>query len=87
MTFCRPTGTGPPVRLSLRGTCTPTQLPNTLETLRAALAGRYDIQRELGRGGMATVYLAHDLHHDRPVALKVVLPELAASIGNDRFQR
>ncbi|PYP40019.1 MAG: hypothetical protein DMD43_09480, partial [Gemmatimonadetes bacterium] len=62
-------------------------MPNTLETLRAALAGRYEIQRELGRGGMATVYLAHDVNHDRPVALKVVLPELAASIGNDRFQR
>ncbi len=62
-------------------------MPDSLETLRAALAGRYEIQRELGRGGMATVYLAHDVHHDRPVALKVVLPELAASIGNDRFQR
>ena len=62
-------------------------MPNSLETLRAALAGRYEIQRELGRGGMATVYLAHDANHDRPVALKVVLPELAASIGNDRFQR
>jgi len=62
-------------------------LPNSIETLRAALAGRYEIQRELGRGGMATVYLAHDVNHDRPVALKVVLPELAASIGNERFQR
>jgi TolB-like protein/Flp pilus assembly protein TadD len=62
-------------------------LPNSLETLRVALAGRYEIQRELGRGGMATVYLAHDVNHDRPVALKVVLPELAASIGNDRFQQ
>src|ERR1044072_5946384 len=62
-------------------------LSNGLETLRAALAGRYEIQRELGRGGMATVYLAHDANHDRPVALKVVLPELAAPIGNDRFQR
>jgi serine/threonine-protein kinase len=62
-------------------------LPNSIETLRAALTGRYEIQRELGRGGMATVYLAHDVNHDRPVALKVVLPELAASIGNDRFQQ
>ena len=62
-------------------------MPDTIEALRVALAGRYDIQRELGRGGMATVYLAHDLNHDRSVALKVVLPELAASIGNDRFQR
>jgi serine/threonine-protein kinase len=62
-------------------------LPDTIEALRQALAGRYDIERELGRGGMATVYLAHDLNHDRSVALKVVLPELAASIGNERFQR
>jgi eukaryotic-like serine/threonine-protein kinase len=62
-------------------------LPDSLESLRTALAGRYEIQRELGRGGMATVYLAHDLQHDRPVALKVVLPELAAAMGNERFQR
>ncbi len=62
-------------------------MPDTLEVLRTALAGRYEIQRELGRGGMATVYLAHDLQHDRPVALKVVLPELAATMGNERFQR
>ena len=47
------------------------------ETLRAALAGRYTLERELGRGGMATVYLARDLRHDRPVALKVLHPELA----------
>ena len=46
--------------------------------LRAALADRYAIERELGRGGMAIVYLAHDLRHDRPVALKVLHPELAA---------
>ncbi|HEU5220004.1 MAG TPA: hypothetical protein VFU23_15190, partial [Gemmatimonadales bacterium] len=62
-------------------------MPDSLESLRAALAGRYEIQRVLGQGGMATVYLAHDINHDRPVALKVVLPELAASIGNERFQR
>ncbi|MGH7469654.1 MAG: protein kinase domain-containing protein [Longimicrobiales bacterium] len=52
---------------------------------RRALADRYTIDRELGSGGMATVYLARDLRHDRPVALKVLLPELAALIGRDRF--
>jgi serine/threonine-protein kinase len=76
-----------PLLAPIPGPKFPPTLPHTLETLRAALAGRYDIQRELGRGGMATVYLAHDVNHDRPVALKVVLPELAASIGTERFQR
>jgi hypothetical protein len=55
--------------------------------LAAALAARYRIERELGRGGMATVYLAHDLKHDRPVALKVLRPEIAAALGGDRFLR
>jgi eukaryotic-like serine/threonine-protein kinase len=58
-----------------------------LDALTAALADRYTIQRELGRGGMATVYLATDLRHDRPVALKVLKPELAAALGSDRFLR
>ena len=58
-----------------------------IATLRDALADRYTIERELGRGGMATVFLARDLKHDRPVALKVLHPELAASLGPDRFQR
>ena len=53
--------------------------------LSAALADRYRIERELGAGGMATVYLAHDLKHDRKVAIKVLRPELAATIGADRF--
>jgi serine/threonine protein kinase/tetratricopeptide (TPR) repeat protein len=55
--------------------------------LAEALADRYRIERELGRGGMATVYLAHDLKHDRPVALKVVRSELAATLGPERFLR
>ena len=55
--------------------------------LTAALAGRYAIERELGAGGMATVYLAHDLRHDRSVAVKVMRSELAAVIGAARFLR
>src|SRR5947207_11264425 len=55
--------------------------------LKATLTGRYTIERELGRGGMATVYLARDVKHDRPVALKVLRPELAASVGAERFLR
>ncbi|HEU5039812.1 MAG TPA: protein kinase, partial [Gemmatimonadales bacterium] len=58
-----------------------------LETLHAHLSDRYRIERELGRGGMATVYLAQDLRHERPVALKVLHTELAASLGAERFQR
>jgi serine/threonine-protein kinase len=53
--------------------------------LASALVGRYRIERELGQGGMATVYLAHDLKHDRKVALKVLKPELAAVLGAERF--
>jgi serine/threonine-protein kinase len=53
--------------------------------LNAALEGRYRIERELGEGGMATVYLADDLKHERKVALKVLKPELAAVIGAERF--
>jgi serine/threonine-protein kinase len=56
-----------------------------LEGLTSALAGRYAIERELGAGGMATVYLAQDLRHNRKVAVKVLRPELAAVIGADRF--
>jgi serine/threonine-protein kinase len=57
------------------------------DRLQQALAERYTIQRELGRGGMATVYLATDLKHDREVAIKVLHPELAATIGPERFDR
>jgi eukaryotic-like serine/threonine-protein kinase len=55
--------------------------------LQAALTERYRVEGELGQGGMATVYLAHDLRHDRKVAIKVLRPELAAVIGAERFLR
>ena len=55
------------------------------ERLTIALADRYRIERELGKGGMATVYLAEDLRHGRKVAVKVLLPELAAVLGAERF--
>jgi TolB-like protein/tetratricopeptide (TPR) repeat protein len=55
--------------------------------LRDGLRDRYAFERELGRGGMATVWLGRDLRHDRPVAIKVLHPELAASLGPERFSR
>src|SRR5512132_1253222 len=57
----------------------------TADRLATALADRYRIERELGAGGMATVYLAQDLKHDRKVAVKVLKPELAAVLGAERF--
>jgi len=62
-------------------------LAKLLEGPGTALAGRYAVERELGRGGMATVYLARDLKHDRPVAVKVLRPEIAAILGAERFLR
>ena len=62
-------------------------MADLLEPLRAALEGRYAVERLLGEGGMATVYSARDCRHDRPVAIKVLRPELAASLGADRFLR
>ncbi len=60
-------------------------MTDQLDRLKAALADRYAVEREIGSGGMATVYLAHDVKHHRQVALKVLLPELAAVLGADRF--
>src|SRR6266508_4508106 len=63
----------------------PGPMPELLNRLQAALSDRYRLDREIGAGGMATVYVAHDLRHDRRVALKVLRPELAAVIGAERF--
>ncbi len=62
-------------------------MTNSLDRLNAALTDRYRIERELGAGGMATVYLAEDLKHHRQVAVKVLRPDLAASLGAERFLR
>ena len=60
-------------------------MSDPITRLNAALEGRYRIERELGEGGMATVYLADDIKHERKVALKVLKPELAAIVGAERF--
>jgi eukaryotic-like serine/threonine-protein kinase len=60
-------------------------MADTLASLTAALTDRYRIQREIGQGGMATVFLARDTKHDRPVALKVLRPELGAVLGVERY--
>jgi eukaryotic-like serine/threonine-protein kinase len=57
----------------------------SLDQVRRALADRYRVEREIGQGGMATVYLAEDLKHHRQVAIKVLPPELAAMLGEERF--
>ena len=62
-------------------------MSDAFDRLRAALADRYTIERELGQGGMATVYLAQDLKHHRRVAIKVLKPEVAAALGSERFLR
>ena len=60
---------------------------DTLALLQSAIHDRYTIERELGHGGMAVVFLAHDLKNNRPVAIKVLRPELAAALGTERFLR
>ena len=60
-------------------------MPELLEVLRSGLEGQYGVERELGRGGMSTVFLARDLKHDRRVALKVLRPDLASVVGSGRF--
>ena len=62
-------------------------MADSFERLKTALADRYAIEREIGAGGMATVYLAEDLKHHRPVAVTVLRPELAAALGPERFIR
>src|SRR3954452_15761501 len=62
-------------------------MADPIAALREGLRDRYELERELGRGGMATVWLARDLRHDRPVAVKVLHPDRAASLGPERFQR
>ena len=61
-------------------------MSDAVSRLNAALEGRYSIERELGEGGMATVYLAEDLKHHRKIALKVLKPELTAVVGAERFR-
>ncbi|HUG26916.1 MAG TPA: serine/threonine-protein kinase, partial [Gemmatimonadales bacterium] len=60
-------------------------MPETLDSIAHAVADRYRVERELGAGGMARVYLARDLRHERQVALKVLRPEIVSAVGADRF--
>ncbi|HEU4525085.1 MAG TPA: serine/threonine-protein kinase [Gemmatimonadales bacterium] len=62
-------------------------MPEPPDSVAHALRDRYTLQRELGRGGMAVVYLAQDVRHNRPVALKLLHPDVAAALGSDRFVR
>ncbi len=62
-------------------------MADSFDRLKTALSDRYAIDEEIGSGGMATVYLAKDLKHDRDVAVKVLRPELAAAIGPERFPK
>src|ERR1041385_2725111 len=62
-------------------------LSDPLARLNATLGRRYSLEREVGRGGMGTIYLAKDLKHDRHVAIKILPPEVAQAIGTERFLR
>ncbi|NIM52509.1 MAG: protein kinase, partial [Gemmatimonadales bacterium] len=62
-------------------------MSDAFDRVKQALAGRYAIERELGSGGMATVYLAEDLKHHRKLAVKVLRPDLTATLGSERFLR
>ena len=62
-------------------------MTDLLDRLRSALGDRYDLERQVGEGGMATVYRAKDLKHERTVAIKVLRQELSVSLGADRFLR
>src|SRR5689334_25326793 len=64
-----------------------TETTSALSITQSLLAGRYTVERELGAGAMATVYLAEETKHGRPVAIKVLKPELAATLGAERFLR
>ena len=82
-----PTGEQVPAASCLGTLPLATNLSNLLARLQGALADHYSLDRELGAGGMATVYLAHDLKHDRKVAIKVLRPELVHALGPERFLR
>ena len=62
-------------------------MPTSFERLKNAIAARYEIERELGHGAMATVYLARDLKHNREVAVKVLLADVGFALGPERFRR
>ncbi|HKS05555.1 MAG TPA: serine/threonine-protein kinase [Gemmatimonadaceae bacterium] len=85
--FCIRCGLNVTVEYAAPGANEDPAVSDTMQRLRAAIGDRYDVQRELGRGGMATVFLARDIKHEREVAIKVLHPELAASLGGDRFER
>ncbi|HEX8724235.1 MAG TPA: serine/threonine-protein kinase, partial [Gemmatimonadaceae bacterium] len=91
--FCHRCGRNFTVEVSARSTPAASDVSDvsdesdTIARLRRSLGDRYQIERELGRGGMATVFLARDIKHDREVAIKVLHPDLSASVGAERFER